>query len=46
MDKKLTVGELLDYINELAQDNPDLLDLKLDGFIVDSEFEITVNDAV
>jgi hypothetical protein len=46
MDKKLTVGELLDYINDLSQDNPDLLDLELDGFIVDSEFEITVNDAV
>ena len=43
--KHITIGEFLDYVNDLAFDNPDLLDLTLSGFVIDNE-QVIVLEAV
>ena len=48
--KQITIGEFLDHVNDLAYDNPDLLDMSLDGLYVylkgyDAEpIEISTNE--
>lgn len=39
----MTVGEFIEYIEELAIDNPDLLEQTLNGLIVDNEFEVKLD---
>lgn len=40
----MTIGELIDYIENLAVDNPDILDLDINGFIINNELEITAKE--
>jgi hypothetical protein len=44
----MTLGEFMDYVEELAIDNPALLDLDLNGFIINglSDAPIEVKLAV
>jgi hypothetical protein len=32
--KSITIGEFMDHVNDLAYDNPDLLDMPLSGLFV------------
>jgi len=32
--KQITIGEFLDHVNDLVYDNPDLLEMPLDGLYV------------
>lgn len=34
---RMTVGEFMDYIDELARDNSDILDLTLDGLVINKK---------
>ena len=40
----MTIGELVDYIESLAQDNPAVYDLPIDGFVIDNEVELTTQE--
>ena len=35
----MTIADFMDYVEQLAVDNPDLLDLDLNGFIINGEFD-------
>ena len=37
-----TVKDLLDFIQKAAQNNPDLLDMSLDGFFIHTSDGITI----
>jgi hypothetical protein len=41
----ITVAEFLDYIESLAVDNDSILDLPLNGFIINNEIEIKLESA-
>jgi hypothetical protein len=41
----MTVGELIDYVEDLAVDNPSILDLPLAGFVIDNEQVIVLEAA-
>jgi hypothetical protein len=32
--KQITIGEFLNHVNDMAYDNPDLLEMSLDGLYV------------
>ena len=36
----MTIADFMDYVEQLAVDNPDLLDLDLNGFIINGEFDL------
>jgi hypothetical protein len=36
----MTISEFMDYIEELAVDNPDLLDMSLSGLVINNEVEV------
>jgi hypothetical protein len=49
MTKMITVREFLNHVNDLAYDNPDLLNMELSGLIVyikdmDSPISITTDE--
>lgn len=41
----MTVGDFIDYIEELAVDNPNILDLDLNGLVINNELEVEIKEA-
>jgi len=41
----MTVADLIDYVENLAIDNPDILDLPLSGFVIDNNQVIVLEAA-
>ena len=41
----ITVSEFIDYIEELAVDNPDILDLDLNGLVINNKLEVEIKEA-